>query len=132
MNQVPPTRPEDVLTALDRTPYGAVLRDEARRRQLVFEAMMTGPDPIGREIGHQLRAGSVTPRDLLAVGDYREFFGRARAHAEQLDLDDLAASARVLADDAQLTGDLDHDRAAGSSDEPPAADEPGRPESPER
>lgn len=34
-----PARPEDVFTALDRTPYGELLRDTATRRRLVYEAM---------------------------------------------------------------------------------------------
>ncbi|MFI6265283.1 hypothetical protein [Micromonospora sp. NPDC051006] len=132
VNEVPPARPDDVLAAVDRTPYGAVLRDESRRRQMIYEAMLAGPDPIGREIGQQLLDGSVTPRGLLAVTDYQEYFSRARTDAERLDLDDLAASAAALADDQQLTGDLDQDAAAGADDEPPAPDEPERPEDPPR
>lgn len=123
MNQVPPTGPEDVIAAVDRTPYGEILRDESRRRQMVFEAMMAGPDPIGREIGQQLRSGNVTPQDLLALPDYQEYFSRARADAERLDLDELAASARTLADEEKVIGDLERDSAIGSTDPLPAGDE---------
>ncbi|WP_422733855.1 hypothetical protein ACN26Y_28440 [Micromonospora sp. WMMD558] len=128
MNQVPPARPEDILAAVDRTPYGEVLRDQSRRRQLVYEAMMSGPDPIGREIAQQLRSGSVTPRDLLAVADYREFFSRARADAERLDLDALAASASALDHDELPTGDLDRDTVTGVGYRPRAEDEGERQE----
>ncbi|MDG4780868.1 hypothetical protein O7614_14575 [Micromonospora sp. WMMD961] len=96
MNDTPST-PADVLAAVDRTPYGAVVRDEARRRQMVYESLASGPDPIGREIGRQLRDGDLSPRDLLTVGDYQGFLSRARTQAERLDLDDLAAAARSAA-----------------------------------
>ncbi|MET7962209.1 hypothetical protein [Micromonospora zamorensis] len=99
MNDTPSTRPEDVLAAVDRTPYGAVVRDEARRRQMVYESLISGPDPIGREIGQQLRDGNLSPRDLLTVGDYQAFLSRARAQAERLELADLAAAAHSAATD---------------------------------
>ncbi|MEO3770563.1 hypothetical protein [Micromonospora sp. B9E7] len=123
MNDTPST-PADVLAAVDRTPYGAVVRDEARRRQMVYESLISGPDPIGREIGQQLRDGNLSPRDLLTVGDYQGFLGRARAQAERLDLDDLAAAARSAATDEVPSDPADTHRSsdrgwAGYGDDSP-------------
>ncbi|MFG1872449.1 hypothetical protein [Micromonospora arborensis] len=99
MNDTPHPRAADVLAAVDRTPYGSVVRDEAFRRQLVYESLISGVDPVGREIGQQLRDGSLRPRELLAASDYEDFFRQARAQAERLDLDALATAARAVATD---------------------------------
>ena len=118
MSDVPPARPDDLIAAVERTPYGDLLRDESRRRRLVHEAMANGPDPTGREIGRQLMSGAATPRELLAASAYREFFQRARADGERLDLDSLTATARQLADNRRLTGDLDRDTGSGAGNRP--------------
>lgn len=76
---------------------------------MVYESLISGPDPIGREIGQQLRDGNLSPRDLLTVGDYQAFLSRARVQAERLDLADLAAAARSAATD-DLTSDPDAER----------------------
>ncbi|MFF0123822.1 hypothetical protein ACFYP7_31590 [Micromonospora arida] len=82
------------------------MRDEALRRQMVYESLISGVDPVGREIGQQLRDGSLSPRELLAASDYQDFFRQARAQAERLDLDALATAARAVAiDDTSSTPD---------------------------
>ncbi|MGC4868135.1 hypothetical protein ACLQ3B_22200 [Micromonospora sp. DT53] len=131
MNDTTHSRPADVLAAVDRTPYGSVVRDEALRRQMVYESLSSGADPVGREIGQQLRDGSLSPRELLAASDYQDFFRQARAQAERLDLDALATAARAVA-----TGDTSStsDECAAASDSAPSSgwtwtndgDEPSR------
>jgi hypothetical protein len=93
---------------MDRTPYGAALRDTVRRRQVVYEAMMTSSDPIARELGQQLRNGNMAPRDLLTLPEYREFFAQGFTAAARLDLEELAGAARTVTTD-RLTGDLQRD-----------------------
>lgn len=118
VNDTPHSRPADVLAAVDRTPYGSVVRDEARRRQMVYESLISGVDPVGREIGQQLRDGSLSPRELLAASDYQDFFRQARAQAERLDLDALATAARAVAiDDTSSTPD----EPAATSDSAPSS-----------
>ena len=103
-----PARPEDVFTALDRTPYGELLRDTATRRRLVYEAMASG-GPLTREIGEQLASGVVTPRALLSQPVYRDYFARALAAVECLDVHSIADCTAALAHTGHLTGDPKRD-----------------------
>ncbi|MEV1320025.1 hypothetical protein AB0J14_28560 [Micromonospora arborensis] len=115
MNDTPHSRAADVLAAVDRTPYGSVVRDEAFRRQMVYESLISGADPVGREIGQQLRDGSLRPRELLAASDYHGFFRQARSQAERLDLDALAAAARAIATDDTSSAPDEPAAASGSA-----------------
>ncbi|MEU7902983.1 hypothetical protein [Actinoplanes sp. NPDC049118] len=118
-------RLRDIVDALDGTPYGSVLRDERRRRQIVFEAMAGSTDPMTREVGEQLLSGATTPRELLQHGDYRQFLTDSLATAQNLDLDRLQSDIAAARADERLTGDPDQDLHAG---EPPARreDEPDK------
>lgn len=109
---------KDVLAALDRTPYGRVLGDTERRRQLVFEAMASSRDPMTREIGEQLASGRVAPRELLSSPEYRAYFANALAKAEQMRPQDLIDAAHSLARRDRPTSDA----AVGAPATTPATD----------
>lgn len=105
-----PAHPQDIIAAMDRTPYGEILRDTTSRRRMVFEAMTNSADPLTRELGQQLHSGSIVPRDLLRRPEYREFVARGLAAAgEGLGLNELVSAAQAVAHDGQLTGDPQHD-----------------------
>lgn len=101
--------PREVLDAIDRTPYGEILRDTARRRQLVFEAMAQSGDPLTREIGEQLRSGAIRPRDLLQVAEYRNHVAHGLEEAAKLDPSDLLKSINALNAEEKLTGNIEKD-----------------------
>jgi hypothetical protein len=80
----------DVVEMLERTAYGPLLRDPARRRQAVYDGLARSADPVAREIGEQLRDGRLCPSDLLRSPEFRSFLDRGAASLRWLDLDALA------------------------------------------
>jgi len=90
------------MRTLRETSLGERLTSRTARRERAAEALLRHPDPVMREIGRQLRDGSMRPSDVLRIPEYREAFGRA---AEQVrrDLDPrmVAAQLRELAQRAE-------------------------------
>jgi hypothetical protein len=72
---------DSVRLLRSRSPIGERLRSGAFRREHAGEALLRHPDPIMREIGRQLRDGTMRPSDVLRIPEYRDAFGRA---AEQV------------------------------------------------
>lgn len=66
-------------------------------------------DPLTREIGEQLASGVVTPRALLSQPVYRDYFARALAAVECLDVHSIADCTAALAHTGHLTGDPKRD-----------------------
>ena len=118
-----PERVNDIINALDSTPYGPVLRDGRRRHQVVFEAMATDRDPITREVGEQLLTGAATPRQLLQHATYQQFFTDSLAGAQDFDLDQLQANIASATADGRLTGDP-HEDLHHDDELPPDRDKP--------
>jgi hypothetical protein len=98
-----------ILGAVEATPYGALLRDPHRRHQLIFRALAASDDSLTREVGNQLLAGLVTPRQLLRSPEYRQFFTDSLAAAQRFDVRAIRADTESSGGLERLTGDLNHD-----------------------
>jgi hypothetical protein len=89
----------DSVRTLRDTPFGERLGNSDFRRQHAAEALLRNPDPIMREIGNQLRDGSMRPSDVLRIPEYREAFGRAAEQVrDRLDPTKVAAELAELAE----------------------------------
>jgi len=89
----------DSVRSLRGTTLGERLRGRAFRQEHAAEALLRHPDPIMREIGRQLRDGSMRPADVLRIPEYRDAFGRAAADARRsLDPKAVAADLHELAE----------------------------------
>jgi hypothetical protein len=86
------------LRTLAETSLGERLSNPAARRERAAEALLRHPDPVLREIGQQIRDGSMRPSDVLRIPAYRDAFGRAAAQVSRdLDAKAVAAELRSLA-----------------------------------
>lgn len=90
---------QDSVRALRDTPAGQRLRSRAFRQEHAAEALLRHPDPVMREIGQQLRDGTMSPSDVLRVPAYTEAFQRAAVDArDRLDPQRIAAELSGLAE----------------------------------
>lgn len=79
MNE-PRQGPEKYLDLMANTELGRRLATPAARRSALYDMLAAHPDPVWREMGEQLRNGSMRPSDMFAVPAYRE---RVMAGLEQ-------------------------------------------------
>jgi hypothetical protein len=85
MSQPTPTA-EMLMEKISRLPIAATLSDPAARRRLVFERLAASDDPVAREMGQQLRDGTMRVRDMWAVPAYRQVLERGIRKLESFDL----------------------------------------------
>ncbi|MFI7672814.1 hypothetical protein [Actinophytocola sp. NPDC049390] len=64
--------PERYLDLMANTDLGKRLATPAGRRSALYDMLAAHPDPVWREMGEQLKNGSMRPSDMFAVPAYRE------------------------------------------------------------
>jgi hypothetical protein len=78
-----------LMAKIAALPISAVLADPTRRKHLIYERMAASEDPITREMGMQLRDGTVRVREMWAVPEYRRVLERGIRNLESFDLQEF-------------------------------------------
>lgn len=84
----PPEQPsiEELLTKIDQSPIGDIVRDEQSMERMIFDLMTRSEDPVVREMGTELREGNITLRGLGDIPSYRTAMEAGLNRVGELDL----------------------------------------------
>jgi hypothetical protein len=87
MNTSPDDRPSpaELLRRLNDLPVGQELRNTSRRRTVEYDRMAASSDPLIREIGEQLRDGTMRPIDIARSSHYRGVLDRGMRELQDTD-----------------------------------------------
>lgn len=94
MNQTPghfPHSRTEFLKLVEGTDNAEILQDEAKLEKAVIDAMKVSDDPLAREIGEGLAAGTMSWRTIATTSAYSDFLDRGLAALQQFDFNGLAA-----------------------------------------
>lgn len=95
----------ELVSELEGTALGERMHDPEFRRRHAYGALQHNPDPIMREIGQQLRDGSMRPADVLRVPAYAEAFLRSTEDAaRRLEPKKIAAELSALLAEQRRAG----------------------------
>ncbi|MDV6014423.1 hypothetical protein [Haloechinothrix sp. LS1_15] len=81
---------EQLMAKIEQGPLGPLLRDEAAMERTICDLMARSEDATVREMGTQLRDGTVTWGQLGEVAAYRDALEDGARRASQIDLAELS------------------------------------------
>lgn len=105
-----PPQLRSLLGKLTAAGYGDIFLDKQRGRHFAFEALANTTDPVVREIGQQLRDGTVSLQTLGSSEAYREVLERGIRVIGTLDPSDLEEELDQILDKERPDDAEEHDR----------------------
>ena len=84
-----PASRREFMKLVEGTEYAEVLRDEAKLRKIVVDALASSGDPLTREVGEGLASGTMSWSTIAATSAYTEFLDRGLTALRQFDFNGL-------------------------------------------